>query len=70
MVARVQHVGLPAFPLLLPHEVRAGREERPQALAVDLQDDAADAKHHPDGDHDEVWVRDTGGAGDQRREDA
>lgn len=67
-MARVQHVGLAAFPLLLPHQVRAGREERAQALAVELQDDAADAEHHPDGDHDEVWVRETGGAGDERPE--
>lgn len=55
VVARVQHVGLPAFPLLLPHEVRAGREEGAQALAVQLQDDAAHAEHHPDADHGEVW---------------
>lgn len=60
VVARVQHVGLAAFPLLLPHEVRAGREERAQALAVELQDDAPDGQHHPDGDQDEVWVRGDG----------
>lgn len=54
VVARVQHVGLAAFPLLLPHDVRAGREERAGALPVELQDDAADAEHHPHGDHDEV----------------
>lgn len=66
VVARVQHVGPAAFPLLLPHEVRAGREERAQALAVELQDDASDGQHHPDGDQDEVWVRETGGAGGQR----
>lgn len=69
VVARVQHVGLAAFPLLLPHEVRAGWEEGAQALAVELQDDAAHAEHHPDGDHGKVWVRETGGAGHQRSED-
>lgn len=62
MVARVQHVGLAAFSLLLPHEVRAGREEWAQALAVELQDDAPDSEHHPHGDHDKVWVKETGGA--------
>lgn len=67
VVARVQHVGLAALPLLLPHEVRAGREERAQALAVELQHDAADGQHHPDGDQDEVWGRETGGA--RRSED-
>lgn len=68
-MARVQHVGLAAFPLLLPHEVGAGWEERAQSLAVELQHDASHTEHHPDGDHDEVWVRETGGAGGQRRED-
>lgn len=66
VVARVQHVGPAAFPLLLPHEVRAGWEERAQALAVELQDDAPDGQHHPHGDQDEVWVRETGRAGGQR----
>ncbi len=54
VVARVQDVGLAALAFLQPHEVRAGREERPGALAVQLQDDAADAEHHPHRDHDVV----------------
>lgn len=57
VVARVQDVGLAALALLQPHEVRAGREERPGALAVELQDDAAHAEHHPHGDQDVVWWR-------------
>ncbi len=51
VVARVEDVGLAAFAFLLPHEVRAGREERSGALAVQLQDDAADAEHNPHSDH-------------------
>lgn len=58
VVPRVQDVGLAALAFLLPHEVRAGREERAGALAVQLQHDPADAEHHPHGDHDVVWVRD------------
>lgn len=55
VVARVQHVGRASLALLQPHEIRAGRKERPRALAVELQDDAADAEHHPHRDHDVVW---------------
>lgn len=54
VVARVQHVGLAALALLLPHDIRTGREERARSLAVELQDDAADAEHHPHGDQDVV----------------
>lgn len=54
VVTRVQHVGLTAFALLQPHEVRAGREEGPRALPVQLQDDARDAEHHPHCNHDVV----------------
>lgn len=54
VVAGVQHVGLAALALLPPHEVRAGREEGPVALAVQLQHDARHAQHHPHRDHDEV----------------
>lgn len=57
VVARVEDVGLATLPFLQPHEVRAGREERPRALAVQLQDDTADAKHHPHRDHGVVCVR-------------
>lgn len=55
VVAGVQHVGLAALSFLQPHEVRAGREEGPGAFPVELQDDAADAEHHPHCDHDVVW---------------
>lgn len=55
VVARVQHVGAAPLALLLPHEVRAGREEGPRALAVQLQDGAAHAQHHPRREHAEVW---------------
>lgn len=55
VVTWVQHVGLATLALLLPHEVRAGREEGAGALAVQLQDDAADAQHHPHRDHGVVW---------------
>lgn len=58
VVTRVQHVGLATLALLLPHEVRAGREEGAGALAVQLQDDAADAQHHPHRDHGKVWRSD------------
>lgn len=54
VVTRVQDVGLAALAFLQPHEVRAGREERAGALAVELQDDAANAEHHPHCDHDVV----------------
>lgn len=54
VVARVEDVGLPALAFLQPHEVRAGREERPGTFAEELQDDAADTEHHPHRDHDEV----------------
>lgn len=57
VVARVQDVRLAALALLLPHEIRAGREERPGALAVQLQDDAAHGEHHPHCDHDVVWLK-------------
>lgn len=57
VVARVQHVGAAPLALLLPHEVGAGREEWPRALAVQLQDDAAHAQRHPHGEHGEVWRR-------------
>lgn len=56
VVTRVQDVGLAALAFLQPHEVRAGREEGAGALAVQLQDHAGDAEHHPHGDHDVVWV--------------
>lgn len=54
VVARVEDVGLAALAFLQPHEIRAGREERPGALTVQLQDDAAGAEHHPHRDHDVV----------------
>lgn len=54
VVARIEDVGLAALAFLQPHEVRARREERPGALAVQLQHDAADAEHHPHCDHDIV----------------
>lgn len=55
VVAGVQDVGLAALAFLQPHEVRAGREERAGTFPVELQDDAADAEHHPHRDHDVVW---------------
>lgn len=51
MVAWVEDVGLAALAFLQPHEVRARWEERAGALTVQLQDDAADAEHHPHRDH-------------------
>lgn len=53
-MARVQDVGLATLAFLQPHDVRAGREERPGALAVQLHDDASGAEHHPHRDHDVV----------------
>lgn len=57
VVARVQHVGLAALALLQPHEVRAGREERPRALAVQLQEHAAHAQRRPHRDQGVVCQR-------------
>lgn len=59
VVARVEDVGLAALAFLQPHEIRAGREERPLALTEELQDDAGDAEHHPHCDHDVVCVKRT-----------
>lgn len=64
VVAWVQDVRPAALALLLPHDVRAGREERPRALAVELVDNAGNAEHHPHRDHGEVWGG-GGGAGGQ-----
>lgn len=63
-MARVQHVGAAPLALLLPHEVGAGREEWPRALAVQLQDGAAHGQRHPHSEHAEVWRR------ERRREGA
>lgn len=57
VVARVQDVSFAPLAFLLPHDIRAGREERPGALAVELQDDAAHAEHHPHCDHDVIWSK-------------
>lgn len=56
MVAGVQNVGLAALAFLLPHDIRAGWEERASSLPVELQDNPRNAQHHPHCDHDEIWT--------------
>ena len=60
VVAGVQDVGLPALPLLQPHEVGAGWEEGPGSLPVQLEHHPRGPQHHPQRDQHEVCQQETG----------